>query len=70
MKKKYIVIQIVLKEKLVGFGSGNLYELEDILNEKANEGYRLHSISTSTSQNTGVMGGERIHATMVFERID
>ena len=68
--QKYVVIQVTLKEKIVGVGSGNLRELEQVINEQADKGYRLHTISTSTSNIKGVMGGERVHATMVFERID
>ena len=33
------------------------------------KGYRLHTISTSTSGSVGLGGGDRIQATMVFERI-
>ena len=68
--EKYVVIQVTLREKVVGTGSGNIRELEKVINNQAEQGYKLHTISTTLSTNTGVMGGERIHATMVFERID
>lgn len=66
----YVVIQVVLKEKLFGSGSGNLTELEDAINKQAAQGYRLHTISTSSSGSKGLVGGgDRIQATLVFERL-
>ena len=67
---QYVVLQVVLKEKLVGSGSGNLRELEKVINEQAAKGYRLHTISTASSGSKGIMGGgDRIQATMVFEKM-
>lgn len=66
---KYVVLQVTLKEKFLGTGSGNLTELEAVINEQANKGYRLHTITTSSGISKGLMGGDRIQATMVFERI-
>lgn len=63
----YIVLQVVLKEKLIGTGSGNLAELEKVINAQAAQGYRLHTISTVSSGSRGMMGGDRIQATLVFE---
>ncbi|MEY8677746.1 hypothetical protein [Granulimonas faecalis] len=60
---------VSLKEKFLGTGSGNLVELENVINEQVAKGYRLHTISTSTSGSVGLGGGDRIQATMVFERI-
>lgn len=68
--KDYVVLQVSLKEKLVGTGSKNLKELEKVINEQAAKGYRLHTISTSNGGSKGLMGGDRIQATMVFESID
>lgn len=65
----YVVLQVVLKEKLWGSGSGNLTELEKAINAQAALGYRLHTISTSSSGSTGFGGGDRIQATMVFEKL-
>ncbi|HEY4267361.1 MAG TPA: DUF4177 domain-containing protein [Galbitalea sp.] len=65
----YVVVQIVLKEKLIGTGSGNLTELENAINTQAALGYRLHTITTASSGSKGFGGGDRIQATMVFERI-
>ena len=69
---KYIVLQVVLKEKLIGVGSNSstMSKLQDVINEQADKGYRLHTISTTSSGSTGLLGGDRIQATMVFERID
>lgn len=65
----YVVLQVILKEKLWGTGSGNLTELEKALNAQASLGYRLHTITTAASGSKGLGGGDRIQATMVFERI-
>lgn len=65
----YVVLQVTLKEKLIGTGSGNLSELENVINAQAAKGYRLHTISTSNGGSKGLMGGDRIQATMVFEKI-
>ena len=62
----YVVLQVVLKEKLIGTGSGNLPELEKVINEQAAKGYRLHTITTTASGSKGFLGGDRIQATMVF----
>ncbi|MDR0432573.1 MAG: DUF2510 domain-containing protein [Bifidobacteriaceae bacterium] len=65
----YVVLQVILKEKLWGTGSGNLTELEKAINAQAALGYRLHTITTASSGSKGFGGGDRIQATMVFERI-
>lgn len=69
VNRPYVVLQVTLKEKFMGTGSGNLTELEDVINRQADQGYRLHTISTSTSGSVGLGGGDRIQATMVFERV-
>ncbi len=65
----YVVLQVVLKEKFLGTGSGNLTELEGAINRQAALGYRLHTITTSSSGSKGFAGGDRIQATMVFEKL-
>lgn len=65
----YVVLQVILKEKLWGTGSGNLTELEKSINAQAALGYRLHTITTASSGSKGMGGGDRIQATMVFERL-
>lgn len=65
----YVVLQVTLKEKFIGTGSGNLTELENVINNQAAKGYRLHTITTSNGGSKGLMGGDRIQATMVFEKI-
>lgn len=66
---RYVVLQVVLKEKLIGTGSKNLSELEGIINTQAAKGYRLHTISTASSGSKGLGSGDRIQATMVFESL-
>ena len=68
--QKYVVLQVTLKEKLIGTSSKNLSELEDVINKQADTGYRLHTISTTSGGSKGLGGGDRIQATMVFERIE
>ncbi len=65
---EYVVLQVILKEKWVGTGSGNLTELEKVINTQAEFGYRLHTISTAASGSKGWFGGDRIQATLVFEK--
>ncbi|MFA7636816.1 MAG: hypothetical protein WCX81_03535 [Monoglobales bacterium] len=65
----YVVLQVTLKEKLFGTGSGNLSELEKVINNQVKKGYRLHTISTANGGSKGFGGGDRIQATMVFEKI-
>ena len=65
----YVVLQVTLKEKLIGTGSGNLTELEKAINQQAAKGYRLHTITTTNGGSKGLGGGDRIQATMVFEKI-
>lgn len=65
----YVVLQVTLKEKFFGTGSGNLGELEQVINAQVKKGYRLHTISTATGGSKGFAGGDRIQATLVFERI-
>lgn len=65
----YVVMQVTLKEKFLGTGSWNLTELEAVINAQAAKGYRLHTITTSNGGSKGLMGGDRIQATLVFEKI-
>ena len=65
----YVVLQVTLKEKFLGTGSGNLTELEAAINAQAAKGYRLHTITTSNGGSKGLMGGDRIQPTLVFEKI-
>ena len=51
--QKYVVLQLTLKEKLIGTASKNLSELEDVINKQADKGYRLHTISTTSGGSKG-----------------
>ena len=66
---QYVVLQVTLKEKFIGTGSGNLTALEAAINAQAAKGYRLHTITTASAASKGLGGGDRIQATMVFEKI-
>lgn len=67
----YVVLQVVLTEKLMGTGSGisSLTNLQATINQQAAKGYRLHTITTTSAGSKGFMGGDKIQATMIFERI-
>ncbi|WP_270336539.1 DUF4177 domain-containing protein [Streptococcus infantarius] len=65
----YVALQVTLKEKFIGTGSGNLTELENVINKQVKKGYRLHTITTTNGGSKGFGGGDRIQATMVFEKI-
>lgn len=68
----YVVKQVVLTEKLLGTGSGtgDLINLQSEINRQVKKGYRLHTISTTSSGSKGFLGGDKIQATLVFERLD
>ena len=57
----YVVLQVTLKEKFLGTGSGNLTELEEAINHQAQKGYRLHTITTSNGGSKG-LDGRRPHS--------
>lgn len=60
MARAMSFIQVVLKEKFLGTGSGNLMEFEQAINAQAALGCRLHTITTSDSGSKGIGGGDRI----------
>ena len=65
----YVVIQVTLKEKFWGTGSKNLTDLEMVINNQVEKGYRLHTMTTSNGGSKGLGGGDRIQATLVFEKV-
>lgn len=69
-KPKYKVIQIVLKEKFFGIGDKNTAELETVLNQWYEKGYKLHTSSTTHVDSKGIGGGDRCVNTCILERID
>ena len=51
---------------------GDMYlVVQVVLTEKfiGTKGYRLHTISTTSSGSKGFLGGDKIQATMVFEKV-
>ena len=68
----YLVQQVVLTEKFIGTGSNtySLMNLQNLINSYVPKGYRLHTISTTSSGSKGFLGGDKIQATLVFERYD
>ncbi len=67
----YVVQQVVLTEKFFGTGSGtsSLTNLQAAINKQVALGYRLHTISTTSSGSKGFLGGDKIQATLVFEKV-
>ena len=67
----YVILQVVLTEKLFGVGSGasSLTNLQATINEQVAKGYRLHTISTTSSGSKGFLGGDKIQATLTFEKV-
>ncbi len=67
----YVVTQVVLTEKLIGTGSGisSLTNLQATINKQVALGYRLHTISTTSSGSKGFLGGDKVQATMIFEKV-
>ncbi len=67
----YVVQQVVLTEKFFGTGSGvsSLTNLQEIINKQVSKGYRLHTISTTSSGSKGFLSGDKVQATMVFEKV-
>jgi len=68
-KMQYVVLQVTLKEKILGTGSKNLSELEKVINAQVSKGFRLHTISTEAGGSKGFGGGDRMQATLVFESL-
>lgn len=66
-KSKYVVEQVILKEKFTGVGSGNTEELAKVMNVYAEKGYRLHTMTVSEVASKGFGGGDRSQALLVFE---
>lgn len=65
---EYEVKQVVLKESILGTGSGNLMSLQNEINKMAKLGWRLHTIETASAGSKGMFGGDRIQAVLIFER--
>ncbi len=61
----------MLTEKSIGTESGvsRLTNLQRTIKEQAAKGYRLHTISTTSSKLKGFLGEDKIQATMVFEKV-
>lgn len=67
--EKYHVMQVVLKEKVVGVGSKNLAEVEKICNQQYDIGYELYTFSQLNSKSFGFFGGDRIIVNLIFKKI-
>lgn len=68
----YVIKQVVLTEQFFGTGSNatSLILLQGEINRQVKKGYRLHTITTTSSGSKGFLRGDKIQATLVFERLD
>ncbi len=68
---KYVVLQVVLTENYLALVQAQLVLLicnQKLINKRPKDtGF---TISTTSSGSKGFLGGDKIQATMVFERID
>lgn len=62
----YKSTQVVLKEKFIGHNAKNLDELDRVLNSWAQQGWILHTMTTTVAGSTGLGGGDRTVFTLVF----
>ena len=69
--KRQAALAIIAEDRRVGGknGTASPTELEAAVNAQAAMGYRLHTITTAASGSKGIGGGDRIQATMVFEKL-
>lgn len=63
---QYQTTQVVLKEKFIGHEARNLSVLTNELNKWAEQGWSLHTMTTSVAGGTGLGGGDRTVFTLVF----
>lgn len=40
-----------------------------MINDQCKKGYRLHTCTTASAESTGLLGGDRIQATLIFEKL-
>ena len=62
----YRTSQVVLKEKFIGHEARNLSALDNELNRWAQQGWSLHTMTTTVAGGTGMGGGDRTVFTLVF----
>ncbi len=65
---QYKTTQVVLKEKFIGHDAKNLNELDNVLNQWAQQGWVLSTMTTTIAGGTGLGGGDRTVFTLVFMR--
>ena len=68
---KYIVVQVLEKEKFYDNTISYAETMQNIMNEQAEAGYRLHTVlnSDQVSRNLSLDGSIRPKTTMIFEKI-
>lgn len=64
----YKTVQVILKEKFLGHNAKNLDELDNTLNNMAQQGWTLHTMTVSVAGGTGLGGGDRTVFTLVFTK--
>ena len=63
---QYQAVQVVLKEKFIGHDAKNLDQLNTVLNNWAQNGWTLNTMTTTVAGGTGLGGGDRTVFTLVF----
>ncbi len=67
MEMKYVALNVIIKEKITS-NLLNMKELEQIINSKAAEGYKLHTANVAPTGET-FFGGVVLRAILIFEKI-
>lgn len=69
--QKYVVLTTILKQKkmTVGADEKSVEELTEVINQQANKGYKLHTLSSTVMGNVTTLGGTPVQVIMVFEKI-
>lgn len=63
---QYKTTQVVLKEKFIGHDARNLQALDNVLNQWAQQGWVLNTMTTTVAGGSGLGGGDRTVFTLVF----
>ncbi len=66
---KYKVLHLDIQDRHYFQPVKPMEELERVINEQAESGYRLHTFSTESGYSSGLDGSTKMKAIMVFEKI-
>ena len=66
---KYKVLHLDMQDRHYFQPVMPMKELEKVINEQAENGYRLHTFSTESGYSSGLDGNVKMKAIMIFEKI-